>query len=156
MKRIMFALVGFAVLMMSASKARADDAKTLAQEILTKGAKLFDTKNAAAMAATYTADAELTVITKESGSATPKVEITRGRADIEQFYAKIYEDPNTKYAARNVVEYAEIVDSDLLIIHGHFTAGEGVLDRTLPFVQVRTKQGDAWRILSLQIILQKD
>ena len=153
MKRII--AIGFVILMTGTPRVHAADAKTLAQAILSKGAQLFDTKNAAAMAATYTEDAELTVITKESGSATPKVEITRGRADIERFYAKLFEDANTKFAARNVVEYAEMVDSDLLIIHGHFTPGEGALDKALPFGQTRTKQGENWRILSLQIILQK-
>jgi hypothetical protein len=41
------------------ARAEDKDAKTLAQDILDKGAALFDKRDAAAMAATYTEDAQL-------------------------------------------------------------------------------------------------
>ncbi len=147
-----FVILALALLLPTAARAADTDAKQLAQDLLTKGAALFDTRDAAAMAATYMEDAEGSLITKDENTGTYKAQITRGRAAIEQGYQDVFKDRKAGTTSRNVVEYAHRVGTDLLIIHGTFTpdiSQEG----SLPFVQVRTKQGEKWLILSLQLFL---
>jgi hypothetical protein len=128
------------------------DAKGLAQEILTKGAALFDTRDAAAMAATYADNAVITVYTKDRDTGTYKVETTRGRAAIEKGYADLFKDRDPSTRSRNVVEDARFVGPELLLIHGTFTVDTNQ-GGSIRFVQVRVKQGDAWLILGLQLIV---
>lgn len=130
----------------------ATEAKTLAQDILTKGAALFDTRDAAAMAATYTEEAEFTLISKDKDTGRFKAENTHGRTAIERFYQDFFKDRKPGTMSRNVVEYARLVGTDLLIIHGNFTPDVAQGD-ALPFVQVRIKDGDQWLIMSLQLVL---
>ncbi len=128
----------------------AKDAKAIAQDILTKGAALFNTHDAAAMAATYTENAEILLYTKENEGSI-KVDSYRGRAEIKEGYAKIFRATPDASHARNVVEAAHFIGPDTLAINGtfHFQTDK---DNTISvsFIQVRVKQGDAWRILHLQ------
>jgi hypothetical protein len=135
----------------SAADAEAET-KTLAQDILTKGAALFDTRDAGAMAATYTEEAELSLISKDKDTGRYKVENTHGRTAVERFYQDLFKDRKPGTTSRNAVEYARLVGSDLMIIHGKFTPDVAQGD-ALPFVQVRVKDGDHWLIQSLQIVL---
>ena len=128
----------------------AKDAKAIAQDILTKGAALFDTHDAAAMAATYTENAEILLYTKENEGSI-KVDSYHGRAEIKEGYAKIFRATPDVSHARNVVEAAHFIGPDTLAINRtfHFQTDK---DNTISFsfIQVRVKQGDAWRILHLQ------
>ena len=72
--------------------AQDDAAVALANDILERGANLFDKRDAAAMAATYIANAELIVIKRDTDPDRIEVETIRGRADIEKTYAKIFKD----------------------------------------------------------------
>jgi hypothetical protein len=137
----------------AAPAARAEDAKTLAQNLLDKGAALFNTRDPAAMAATYVPDAELKLFLKDSESGQFKAEVSHGRAAIEQAYANLFKDVDRALQSRNVVEYAHFIGTDLLVIHGTFNPDLPNFDKKVPFVQVRTKQGDAWRILSLHLFV---
>jgi ketosteroid isomerase-like protein len=128
------------------------DAKQLAQAILTKGATLFDTRDAAAMAATYIEDAELSLVIKDKATGTYKVQVTRGRSAIERGYQNIFKDRKPGTTSRNVVEYAHFVGTDLLIIHGTFTLDVGQ-EGSFPFVQVRAKQREKWLIINLQLFV---
>jgi hypothetical protein len=128
------------------------DAKELAQQILTKGAALFDTRDAAAMAATYADNAEVTIYSKDNSTGAYKVETTRGRAAIEKGYADLFKDRDPSTKSKNVVEDARSIGTDLLLIRGTF-ALDASQSGSIPFVQVRVKQGDAWRILTLQLFV---
>jgi ketosteroid isomerase-like protein len=147
-----FVILSLALLLPTAAPAADTDAKQLAQAILTKGAALFDTRDAAAMAATYTEDAEGSAVTKDKDTGTYKVQVTRGRPAIERGYQDIFKDRKAGTTSRNVVEYAHLVGTDLLIIHGTFTLDVSQ-EGSFRFVQVRTKQGEKWLIMRLQLFV---
>ncbi|MDR3638607.1 MAG: hypothetical protein P4L84_32680 [Isosphaeraceae bacterium] len=151
---IRYAFLALALLLPAvASAADAEaEAKVLAQDILTKGAALFDTRDASAMAATYVEEAELSLISKDKDTGRFKAENTHGRTSIERFYQDLFKDRKPGTTSRNVVEYARFVGTDVLIIHGKFTLDVTQGD-ALPFVQVRVKDGDKWLIMNLQIVL---
>lgn len=130
--------------------ARAQDAKAVAQEVLNKGAALFDTRDAAAMAATFTEDAEATVLKKDRSTGVYKLDVTRGRAEIEHGYQELFKGREAGTTSRNDVEYARLVASDVLIIQGTFTLDVNQ-DGSIPFIQVRVKRGEKWLIASLKL-----
>src|SRR5262245_6234841 len=101
-----FVILPLALLSPTVALAADTDAKQLAQAILTQGAALFDTRDAAAMAATYTEDAEVSVVTKDKDTGTYKAQVTRGRSAIERGYRDIFKDRKAGTRSRNVVEYA--------------------------------------------------
>jgi hypothetical protein len=126
------------------------DARGLAQDILDKGAALFDSRDAAAMAATYTEDALVTAYSKDNETGALKVETGRGRADIQKSYADLFKGRSPSARCRNIVEDAYFVGPDLLVIRGTFLV-DVADEHPLPFLQVRTKRGDNWLILNLQL-----
>jgi hypothetical protein len=130
-----------------------EGARELAQQILTQGAALFDKRDAAAMAATYLEDGQLTLIGKDKETDAYKAETHRGRASIENTYARLFQDRPATAVSRNVVEAAHYVGPDILIIHGTFQLDTSTARDPVPFLQVRVKQDDAWRILSLQVFV---
>jgi len=147
-----FMILSLALLFPNAAPAADTNAKQLAQDFLTKGAALFDSRDAAAMAATFTDDAECSLYLRDKDTGKYKVQVSRGRSAIEQGYHNIFKTRKPGTTSRNVVEFAHFVGTDLLIIHGTFTldVSNGV---AFPFVQVRAKQGDQWLILSLQVFV---
>jgi hypothetical protein len=149
---IRYAILGLAFMVPISAPARGQDAKVLAQDILDKGAALFDKKDAGAMAATYVEDAELSLIDKDQSTGTYKSQVTRGRDAIERFYEKIFADRKEGAKARNVVESAYLIGSDLMVIHGRF-APDADSGGRYPFIQVRTKRNDRWLIMNLQLFI---
>lgn len=147
-----FMVLSLALLFPAAATAADSDARQLAQDILTRGAALFDTRDAAAMAATFTEDAECSLYLRDKETGKYKVQVNRGRSAIEQSYQNIFKTRKPGTMSRNVVEFAHFVGSDLLIIHGTFTLdiNQGV---AFPFVQVRAKQGDKWLVHNLQVFV---
>jgi hypothetical protein len=126
-----------------------DEAKKIATKVTTEGAALFDTLNASAMAATYEEDARLSMTTRENGSL--KTEYSNGRAEIERFYAKLFEKPET-LKSYNDVAYARLIAPDVLTIDGKFDVNTLKPDSPkIPFHQVRVKKGDKWLIQSMEI-----
>jgi uncharacterized protein (TIGR02246 family) len=153
---IMIRLTTLALILALPSAASAQDkdkdAKALAQETLDKGAALYDTRNAAAMAATYTEDGQILWTSKDSGGDEVKVQVKSGRAEVEAFYSDLYKNDD-KTTSKNTVEYARFVTPELMIIHGLFQLNAGDREK-YPFVQVRVKQQDGkWRIKTLQFFL---
>jgi uncharacterized protein (TIGR02246 family) len=149
MKRLVPILV--VLLAPLAVRAQDDAAKQLAQKLLDAGAKTFDTKDAQAMAATWTEDALLAYVSKDESSGLWKTEVTRGREDIQRFYDKLFENKNPT-TSRNFVESARMIGSDFLVIQGRFqpdTSNEG----KVPFVQTRVKRDDQWLIANLQLFV---
>ncbi len=139
-----------AALLLASPSDSTQDARSLAQDILTKGAALFDSRDAAAMAATYAENAEVTAYSKDNATGALKVDTGRGRADIQKFYADLFKGRSPSARCRNVVEDAHFAGPDLLVIRGTFIV-DVADEHPLPFIQVRTKQGDKWLILNLQL-----
>ena len=146
-----FALLSAALLLLPVT-ARADDeeARRVAQETLDKGAALFDARDAAALAATYTPDGEICVVTQDKDSRGYKTQSIRGRQAIEKGYRDLFRDAQGGSKSKNHVEYAHFARPDLLVIHGHFQP-DASKEGDIPFIQVRTKDGDKWLMMSLQL-----
>ena len=145
-------MIGALALALVLGSAAAEDARADAQAILDKGSALFDKNEAAAMAATYTADAHLSWFEEEGNPSEIILKTKKGRAEIEAFYRDVFKSEKTKSTSKNVVEFARFVGPDLMVIHGSFrpdTSKSRI--GHLTFVQVRVRQGDGWLIKSLQL-----
>jgi ketosteroid isomerase-like protein len=147
-----FALLSAALLLPVAALADDPDPKRLAQDLLDKGAALFDARDAAKLAATYTEDAELCVVGKDQESGIYRTQSTRGRQAIERAYQTLFKDGRGETKSRNQVEFAHLVEPDLLLIHGHFQPDTNREDK-VPFVQLRTKRDDKWLLMGLQLFI---
>ena len=133
-----------------AAPADEKDAKALAQEILTKGAALYDTQDAMAMAATYTDDARIFWVERDKDTGKIKVTNKEGRTEIDRVYRDLFKPGEPKTTSRNTVEFARFVAPDLLVIHGYFVPNVNN-EGKYSFVQERVKQGDKWLIQTLRI-----
>lgn len=128
-----------------------EEAKAAAGKALDAGAAMFDARDAKGIAATYTNDAVLTVVTRESGTKELKREVKYGRTQIEEYY-QTFVKPETSFHAKNHVEFARFAGNDVLLVGGHFVPDTtNGIALTLPFLQVRVKEGDAWKIMSMQV-----
>jgi hypothetical protein len=148
MKR--FAICALMFMVPFSLRAQDKDAKTVAQEVLDKGSALFDTRDAVAMAATYTEDAELLWIDKDSTTGEIKVSVKKDRTEIESLYRDLFKDAKEQTTSKNTVEYARFVGADLMVIHGAFQPNVDKQGK-FPFVQMRLKQGEKWVIKNLQL-----
>ncbi len=149
-----FTILAFAISLGLFSTARADekDAKTLAQEILDKGAALFDKRDATSMAATYHEEAQIDLIMKDESTGELKIDVKKGRAEIESFYRDLFKDSKEASTSKNTVEYARLVSPDVMVIHGTFQP-DTVKEGKVTFVQMRVKQNDKWIMRSLQLFV---
>jgi ketosteroid isomerase-like protein len=128
----------------------ADEATKLAKKLTEEGAATFNTVNAKAMAAYYTDDARVFLQTKDKNGVSVKE--YEGREEIEKLYADLFKD-RASIQSKNTVEYAKLVDPDLLVIAGTFEPNlNDAKPLKLAFYQVRLKQGDKWLIHSLRVI----
>jgi ketosteroid isomerase-like protein len=143
--------LALALVLPSAALAQDKNAKQLAQETLDKGSALFDTRDAAAMAATYTEDGQILWTSKDSEGDDVKVLVKSGRAEVEAFYREIFKN-DEKTTSKNTVEYARFVTPEIMIIHGLFQPNVDKLGK-YPFVQVRVKQDGKWRMKTLQFFV---
>jgi hypothetical protein len=149
----MTCLVTLATALLLAAPADApQDPRALAQDLLTKGAALFDQHDAATMAATYVEDAEVNLYIRDRNTGAIKTDTRRSRSTIQAGYVDVFKDATPSMKSRNVVTSAEMLESGLLVIHGTFTPNTAKPD-SVSFVQVRVKDGDAWRILNLQLFV---
>lgn len=124
------------------------EAETIAEGFLKKGSDLFDAKNAAGLAATYTEDGEVLIVSKRDGETTE--EARRGRAAIEGFYGDYFRIADT-LDSENTVETARLIAPDVIIVHGRFRPDAGKPE--WPFVQMRVKRGDRWLMSRLWLFL---
>jgi hypothetical protein len=152
MKRFNILVLGVALAFPSLSEAQEKDAKSLAQEILDKGAALFDTRDATAMAATYTEDAQIEWISKDDSTGEIKIDVKKGRTEIESLYHDIFKDGKEKTTSKNTVEFARLIAPDLMLIQGVFQPNVAN-DGKFPFVQFRVKQADKWLMKNLQFFV---
>ncbi len=137
-------------LLLAAPADAPQDPKALAQDLLTKGAALFDQHDPATMAATYVEDAEVNLYIRDKNNGSIKTDTRRGRSNIQEGYVDVFKNATPTMKSRNVVTSAEMLESGLLVIHGTFTPDTAKPD-SVSFVQVRIKDGDTWRILNLQL-----
>ena len=137
-----------------------DDARagTEARALLDKGAALFDSRNAAAMAATYIEDGSIVVIKRQHNATRGEVELQsfHGRAQIESGYADVFKELAPEYRSRNTVDFARYLGPNLLLIQGRFALNRDQGD-SIQFVQVRARVDADWKIVSMQLApLAKD
>ena len=133
-----------------------EDAKMAAVKLLAAGAKLFDAKDAKGLAATYTDDAVIRAVSRDNDTRELKTEDYHGRDAINKAYDKVF-DNDAIFHAKNTIEYVQQPGPDVLVIAGHFVPDTQASDPIkVPFVQVRKKQGDAWKISTLQLFLLLD
>jgi hypothetical protein len=129
----------------------ADEATKLAVKLTEQGAATFDTLNARAMADYYLEDAQIDLVSKNDEGI--KTEVHKGRAEIEKFYAKLFEKPET-IRSRNTVEYARFLSPEVLVIAGTFDVNTLKPDSIkVPFYQVRVKNGDRWLMSYVRIFI---
>jgi len=126
-------------------------AMALAKDTLDRGAALFDKRDAAAMAATYIETAQIILIKRASDTDNIVVETRDGRAAIEKGYGEVFKDRLPEHRSRNTVESARFLSTDLLMIRGRFAMNREQGD-TVQFVQVRAREGDQWKIVTMQLM----
>ena len=147
MRRLM--ILGLALAFAPAAIGEESDARALAQGILDKGATLLESRDAAAMAATYTDDARVVIVLKDGESGRFKDLEKQGRGEIEELYRGLYND-DRPINARNQVDFARLVSPNLLVIQGVLTL-DAAGSRRFAFVQERRKDGERWLIASLRV-----
>jgi hypothetical protein len=136
--------------------APAEDPLVVSKELLTAGARLFDKHDAATMAATYVENGEVELYLKNRDSDTYKRDLYSGRTAIQEGYAKVFENATPTMKSRNVVDSARFIAPTVLVIQGTFQPDTNKVD-TVPFVQIRVRDGGEWKILSMQLyVLPKD
>jgi hypothetical protein len=144
------AMFGLIFIFPIAAIAQDKDAKTLAQEVLDKGSALFDTRDAAAMAATYTEDAQILWVDKDGSTGEIKLSIKKDRTEIESLYHDLFKDAKEKTTSKNTVEFARFITPELMVIHGVFQPNVDKQGK-FPFVQTRVKVGDKWLMKHLEL-----
>ncbi len=120
----------------------------LAESLLKVGSDLFDAKQSHALAATFTLDGEIRFVDVDKGEFHESE--TKGRSDVESFYRSAFEKAAT-IDSENYVDFAQFVLPDILVIHGRFRPDAA--EPELPFVQIRIKDQDQWRIKKLSLFL---
>jgi hypothetical protein len=129
----------------------ADEATKLAVKLTEEGAATFDTLKAKAMADYYLEDAQIDLVSKNDEGV--KTDVHKGRDEIEKFYAKMFEKPET-IKSRNTVEYARLLSPEVLVIAGRFDTNTLKPDSIkVPFYQVRVKKADKWLMSHLRIFV---
>lgn len=128
------------------------DARTLAQGLLDKGSALFDARDSAVMAATWAEDGRLTTFLRDEATGDLTRSVKEGRAQVEEIYRDAFRNKDNKTTSRNTVESAALLAPDLLLIRGTFEPDLSNKGK-YPFVQIRTKKGDAWLVKDLQFFV---
>lgn len=127
-------------------------AMKLAKELTDAGTKMFAAGDGAGLAAQYLEDAEIAEKTVESAGP-PTVKFHRGGDAIRKVYENIKD--LTKFNLTNEVHYARFVTPDTLFIAGDLLMSDNGQTKRLPFTQVRTKSGDSWKIVCLELSLSR-
>lgn len=126
-------------------------AKQVAQETLDRGAALFDTRDAAAMAATYVETADLIFVKLSQSTGRFELESIHGRSAIQNSYANLFRDRSPEHKSRNTVDSARFLSPNLLLIQGRFALDRNQGD-TVQFVQIRARENDKWQIVTMQVL----
>lgn len=127
-------------------------AMKLAKELTDAGTKMFAAGDGTGLAAQYVDDAEIVEKMVESVGP-PTVKFHRGGDAIRKLYENIKD--LTKFNLTNEVHYARFVTPDTLFIAGDLLMSENGQTKRLPFTQIRTKSGDSWKIVCLELSLSR-
>lgn len=127
-------------------------AMKLAKELTDAGTKMFAAGDGVGLAAQYLEDAEIVEKTVESVGP-PAVKFHRGGDAIRKVYENVKD--LTKFNLTNEVHFARFVAPDTLVISGDLLMSENAETRRLPFMQVRRKTGDSWKIVCLELSLSR-
>jgi hypothetical protein len=130
------------------SPASRNEAMQLATKLTAVGAATYDSHDAAAMAAYYTAHARVKMVSKDEEGY--KVTLYNGRAEIEKLYAGLFKNDHPTHA-KNTVEYARFIAPDMLLITGTFEPDAGSIK--VPFVQMRVNHNGQWLMNDLTIFV---
>jgi hypothetical protein len=124
----------------------------LAKELTSHGVELFVQGNGNELAAQYVDDAEIVMTTLEPYGA-PTIQITRGHEKINQLYQVA---PKLgQMSPVNDVHYARFITPEILHISGIFMITDQGETKRYPFTQIRRKEGDKWKIVSLELQVKK-
>ena len=154
MRRALFAVLALGLgFLLTGAADLDDDARSLAVKLTTTGAQLFDARDAKGLALTYAEDARLEIITRDRDTRELKTETRVGRNEIQSYYQEHFKSAGDIHC-RNTVDHARLLDASLLSISGTFEPNTQTAESIkLPFIQVRSRQGDQWRIISLQLFV---
>ena len=143
-------------LFVRAAEPKDEEAKAIAVKVTTAGAILFDAKDAAALAATFTEEARLEATFKSKDESSSKTEVKQGRTQIEAYYRELFKTDST-FHAKNTIEYAREITPNLILFAGTFVLDSQAAESLkIHFVQVRSKQGEEWRVVSMQVFVALD
>ncbi len=161
MTRTLSFAAALSIALAAAAPARAadlkdDEAKAIAVKVTTAGATLFDAKDAAALTATFTEDGRIEASYWEKDAGKYKVEVKQGRTEVETFYKDLFKG-DASYHAKSTIEYARQVGPNLIMFAGYFVPDTQATDpMKVPFIQVRSKQGEEWRVVTMQVFIVLD
>ncbi len=130
--------------------ARAEEARAIAQEVLNKGAALFDARDVAGLLATYDDDPSVVWVERDGTTGEVKESVKRGKAEVESIYVEHFKNVPEKTVSKNVVDFARLVGPDMLLIQGTFQPDLAKPGK-YPFVQLRVKKGDRWLLKDLHL-----
>lgn len=127
-------------------------AMKLAKQLTDAGTKMLAAGDGVGLAAQYLEDAEIVEKMVESVGP-PSVKFHRGGDAIRKVYENIKD--LTKFNLTNEVHYARFVSPDTLVIAGDLLMSENAQTKRLPFMQVRRKTGESWKIVCLELSLTR-
>jgi hypothetical protein len=108
------------------------------------------------MAATYTEDAQLEWVEKDSAAGGFKIDVRKGREEIETLYRDFFKDQKEATTSKNTVEFAQFINPEMMVVQGYFQPNVAN-DAKFHFVQVRVKKDDKWLMRSLMLfVVAKD
>jgi hypothetical protein len=146
-----FGLAAGLVAVAMAWPARGDDpkARSVAEEVTAVGAKAMEGRDLDGMMATYDAPAKVSIFLRE-GDGTLKEQPYEGYEAIRGLYASLFEK-DSPIKAKNEVDEARFLGADFLLITGTFEATQDGKTSRFPFVQLRRKVGESWRVARMQV-----
>lgn len=155
MNRPMMVLLASALFLLPTARGQEPDTSNelairLARQITEKGAARYDAPDAAALAISYTEDAEVALMLK--GKEGYEVKPYKSRDEIEKLYRDLFKGDEEIWS-RNVVEGAHLLQPDLLVIYGTFEVRKGKETSRFPFFQIRVKSGEDWLMSSLRLFV---
>ena len=93
---------------------------------------------------------------KSKDESSSKTEVKQGRTQIEAYYRELFKTDGTLHA-KNTIEYAREISPNLILFAGTFVLDSQAAEPLkIHFVQVRSKQGEEWRVVSMQVYVALD
>ncbi len=149
---LMIALLGATAFQAAGTNPSTPEALEISQKVLGRGAAIFDRKDAAAMGNTFDDNAKLRLITRDDSTGTVREESRSGRFAIESFYRDLF-DNDLVIVSKNEVEYARLVQPDLLLIAGTFQIKADDDVSRYPFVQTRVLRDERWLVREMRVFV---